>query len=99
MAYDPPLDLGVQRYVEILNAAGIETFESCDGSPGHTYPEATVRFYGQQPEGFRALAVALTHNLPVAQLRRIWRVIDREPTGPLWEMTFTVLQRPSDPAH
>jgi hypothetical protein len=88
MNYDPPLDAEIQRYVEILNAAGIETFESCHGGPGHAYPEPTIRFHGERAEGFRALAVALQHDFPVAALRRIWRVIDREPTGPSWEMTF-----------
>jgi hypothetical protein len=82
MTYDPSLDAEIQRYVETLNAAGIETFESCQGSPGHSYPEPTIRFHGERAEGFRALAVALQHNFPVAALRRIWRIIDREPIGP-----------------
>jgi hypothetical protein len=88
MTYDPPLDPEIRRYVETLNAAGIETFESCQGSPGHSYPEPTIRFHGERAEGFRALAIALQHNFPVAALRRIWTVIDREPTGPSWEITF-----------
>jgi len=88
MIYDPPLDAEIRHYVEILNAAGIETFESCQGSSGHSYPEPTIRFHGERAEGFRALAVALQHALPVAALRRIWKVIDREPTGPSWEITF-----------
>ena len=32
--------------------AGIETFESCPGGPGHAYAEPTVRFYGDRSEGF-----------------------------------------------
>jgi hypothetical protein len=40
-------------------------------------------------EGFRALAVAVTHRLPVAELRRYWQVnIAGEPEGPHWELTF-----------
>lgn len=83
------LDPGIRDYVDILDAAGVETFESCQGGEGHCFPEATVRFHGERSEGFRALAVAVQRELPVRVLRRYWRV-DRsgEPCGPYWEMTF-----------
>lgn len=87
-AYDPPLDEGVRTYVEVLTAAGIETYESCEGGPGHTYPIPTVRFHGGRAEGFRALAVALQHGFPVDSVRRAWPVVDGEPTGPCWELSF-----------
>ena len=51
-------------------------------------PEPTVRFAGGREEGFRALAVALRHRFPVQAVRRYWAVIDGEPSGPNWEMTF-----------
>jgi hypothetical protein len=86
--YDPPLDPGIEREVESLRAAGVETFESCQGGAGHAYPEPTVRFYGDQAEGFRALSVAIKSGLRVAALRRAWPIIENEPTGPWWEMTF-----------
>ena len=86
--YDPPLDLGIEPYVRILGEAGIETYESCEGGSGHCYHEPTVRFHGERSEGFRALAVAQTHAFPVSSLRRIYEVIDGEPVGPTWEMTF-----------
>lgn len=86
--YDPPLDPGIRRAVEVLNASGVETFESCDGSPGHAYFEPTVRFYGDRGEGLRALAVAIQAGLNVTGLRRVWPVLDGEPTGPWWELTF-----------
>lgn len=86
--YDSPLDAGIQQYVEILVGAGIETYESCEGGPGHAYPEPTVRFHGDHTEGFRALAVALQHGLPVSSLRRTWTVQDLEPVGPTWEIVF-----------
>jgi hypothetical protein len=82
------LDAGIRAYVETLRAAGVETFESCEGGEGHAMPEPTVRFHGAKPDGFRALAVALENGLPVADLRRSWPVIDGEPTGPYWELTF-----------
>lgn len=85
----PPLDAGIRPYVVALWNSGIETFESCEGGPGHAFPEPTIRFYGGQAEGFRALAVAYQHKFPVASLRRTWPIVEGEPTGPWWEMTFT----------
>lgn len=86
--YDSPLDPGIAPTVLILAGAGIETFESCQGGPGHAFPEPTVRFHGDSSEGYRALAIALKAGLPVLGLRRTWPVIDGEPTGPWWELTF-----------
>ncbi len=86
--YEPPLDKGISGAVELLVAAGVETFESCEGGGGHAYPEPTVRFYGDRSEGFRALAAAIRAGLPVDDLRRVWPIIDGEPTGPWWELTF-----------
>ena len=89
MEFDSPLDSGIKPYVETLVAAGIETYESCQGGEGHAFPEPTIRFHGGSAEGFRALSVALQHGLPVSSLRRVWVLNDREPTGPTWELTFT----------
>lgn len=86
---DSPLDPGVAPFVRALLDSGVETFESCEGGPQHAYPEPTVRFHGDRSEGFRALAVAQRMGLPVASLRRAWPIIDDEPTGPWWEMTFS----------
>lgn len=87
--YDPPLDQGIAAAVQVLRAAGVETFESCQGGNGHAYREPTVRFHGYREEGFRALAAAQLGGLRVAALRRVWDVIDGEPTGPHWEIVFT----------
>lgn len=96
-AFDPagepgfglPLDAGIRRFVLILRSQGIETFESCEGGPGHPYPEPTIRFHGDAGEGWRAVGVCLTYQLPIENLRRFWS-IDRagEPSGPHWEITF-----------
>lgn len=86
---DSVLDAGIAPAVEVLRAAGVETFESCEGGDGHAFSEPTVRFHGERPEGFRALAAAMQNGLPVSELRRVWPVIDGEPTGPWWELTFT----------
>ena len=83
------LDSGIAPYVDVLDAAGIETFESCEGTEGHGFLEPTVRFYGDNSEGFRALAVAVQRELPMAELRRYWQVSRAgEPEGPHWELTF-----------
>ena len=93
--YEPPLDAGIARAVQVLALGGIETFESCQGGAGHAYPEPTVRFHGDHSEGWRALAVALQAGLPVRGLRRIWDVIDAQPTGPHWELVFAPHPRPT----
>jgi hypothetical protein len=82
------VDPRIAPYVKTLREHGVETFESCEGGAGHAFPEPTIRFHGQRPEGFRALAVARTYDMPVGELRRSWPLIDGEPTGPYWAMTF-----------
>ena len=86
--FSTPLDGGIERAVNILLDAGVETFESCEGGDGHAYLEPTIRFHGERAEGFRALSVALQHGLKVCSLRRTWPINDGEPTGPWWEIVF-----------
>jgi len=82
------LDPGIAKYVEGLRSQGVETFESCEGGSGHTYPEPTVAFHGTAYAGFQALGIALEMGFPVRDLRRVWKVDRGEPRGPVWEMTF-----------
>lgn len=83
------LDAGIRKAVERFQAEGIETFESCEGGPGHSFPEPTVRFYGTPEAGWRAVGICLAYGLPIRALRRTWHVLDaNEPTGPHWEITF-----------
>lgn len=86
--FDPPLDPGIKNAVEILCKAGIETFASCQGGEGHVYPVPTIRFYGERQTGWAALAIILMNGIAVDTLRRIWPIIDGEPTGPYWEITL-----------
>jgi len=86
--FNPPLDAGIARAVHILRAAGVETFESCQGGSGHSYPKPTVRFHGNVGAGYHALGIALIHALPVSELRRTWSIEDKCPTGPYWELVF-----------
>jgi hypothetical protein len=86
--FTSPLDPGIAEYVTILRAAGVETFESCQGGPGHALPDPTVLFHGERSAGWHALAVAQEHDLPVMALRRAWQINDGEPSAPCWEMIF-----------
>lgn len=82
------IDAGIEHEVRVLHENHVETFESCQGGPGHGFTEPTVRFHGGDAEGLRALSVALTFGLPVSTLRRYWSIEGGLPHGPLWEMTF-----------
>ena len=82
------IDPGIEPYVQALMDHGVETFESCQGGDGHAFHVPTIRFYGKQYEGFRALGVALAIGLPVMNLRRYWDISGGEPCGPSWEMEF-----------
>lgn len=86
--HDHILDDGIKKYVELLQHAGIETCESCQGGVGHAFPVPTIRFLGDRSEGWRALAIAQQADFPLAELRRVWPILDGEPAGPVWEITF-----------
>lgn len=87
--FSPPLDPGIDREVQTLLDNHIDTFESCEGGPGHAYFEPTVRFHGDQFEGFKAFTIAMQNGLKPTKLSRIWMIIEGELVGPYWEMTFT----------
>lgn len=88
MEFSPPLDKGIEKEVVILNQNGIDTYESCQGGIGHSFPEPTVRFHGENAEGFKAYAIAVENGLKVDELRRSYRVENGELVGPIWEITF-----------
>lgn len=83
-----PLDRGIARTVRVLRAAGIATYESCEGGAGHAFTEPTVRFRGDHAEALRAVAATLDQGLPIAALRRCWGVTCGELDGPWWEVVF-----------
>ncbi len=82
------VDTGIRSAVKALREAGVVTIESCEGGRRHAFAEPTVRFHGDRGEGLRALGVALQNGLRVAELRKVWPIIDNEPTGPWWELVF-----------
>lgn len=90
--HDPDIEMldgGIGKFVERFRLCGIETFESCEGGKGHAYPEPTIRFHGTPEAGWRAVGACLAYGLPIAELRRVWEVLDaNEVTGPYWEVTF-----------
>lgn len=90
---DMPLDPGIRYAVLVLRAGGIETFESCEGGPGHAFPDPTVKFYGSSWAGYRAFAVAMEHGLPVLQLQRVYHCSDGQLAGPWWELVFRAAVR------
>ena len=85
---DLQLDHGIKDAVCIFQEEGIETYESCEGGPGHAYPGPTIRFLGDNSEGYRAYAAALRNGLSVSELRRIWVTEEGNLSGPYWEITF-----------
>lgn len=82
------LDPGIRRAVEVLWAADVHTYESCEGGAGHSYAEPTVRLYGTQAEGWRALAACKDRGLPVRTVQRCWDLDEGEPSGPYWQIAF-----------
>ena|SRR5579864_7641405 len=84
------LDAGIARAVRVLQEHGVETFESCEGGPGHAFAEPTIRFgVGRPEEGWKALAVCLTFGYPVLRLGIYWNIEHRHvPVGPYWELVF-----------
>ena len=87
-SFESQLDEGIRNTVRILIEAGVETFESCQGGPGHSMPEPTVRFHGTIAAGWHALGVCLDNGLPVLALGQYWDINERQPNGPYWQLTF-----------
>ena len=85
---DGELDPQIAPYVTLLNQNGVETFESCQGGKGHAFQAPTIRFHGGKAEGWKALSVAMQHAFPIEALRRVWDIIDNEPSGGHWEMVL-----------
>lgn len=96
------LDEGIRPAVEILSKHGFITYESCQGGKGHTYPEATVRFYGGEYDLLRAYDICEIYKLNLIEGKRIFRkepVYDENKNwlelGPAWtiptnELTFAI---------
>lgn len=82
------LDPGIEPFVAILQAGGIETFESCQGGEGHAFPEPSIRFHGGSWAGYRAFAIAMEHGMPVLSLSLQWHENNGHLEGPHWLLVF-----------
>ena len=96
------VDTGIQRAVVLLNMHNLYTCQSCEGrydvdgkNPAlflneseHCYPEPTIEFEGTPLDGMKAVIILQEHGVKIFDLRRQWRMIDGELTGPLWAITF-----------
>ena len=86
---DMELDAGIRHAVLVLRRAGIETYESCSGEPGHAFCEPTVRFHGGPAAAYRAYAAAIECGLPVFALRPVcFQIENGQLAGPFGEITF-----------
>lgn len=84
--HDNVLDIGIQSPVIILNTHGVDTFESCQGGPGHAFVEPTIRFHGGLGEGMRAFGILSQHGYKCGKVAMYWNVIDGVLHGPYWEI-------------
>jgi hypothetical protein len=82
------LDKGIAPYVRTLWENGIETYQSCEGGKGHSFPEPTIQFHGGYSTGFKAYSIAIYFGLPIDTVRLVWTHQDGLLDGPYWEMTF-----------
>ena len=91
--FEPPwgnLDPLISPIVRVFYEEGAETYESCQGGPGHPFPCPTIRFFGGVSEGLRLVSIALAYDLNPTGLSRIYDIVDKELVGPRWEMTFHI---------
>jgi hypothetical protein len=93
------IDIGILPAVEILRKNGIDTFESCEGGEGHSFPEPTVRFWGNEIDCIRAYDICQYYRLNVSCTRKVFEkeaidpyrkgeYIDLYPNGFIWSKPF-----------
>ncbi len=82
------LDNGIIGVVKVLREAEIDTFDSCQGGPGHASSRPIVWFTGDENEGFRAEAVATEAGFQVFHIARFWYTRQGTRSGPYWEIAF-----------
>lgn len=100
MNFSEFIDAGILPAVEVLNAFGFVTFESCQGGEGHCFPEPTVRFEGDEFALIRAFSLCELYKLNVSNARRVYRktpayINDNTPAvkeiGEIWDKPFNEL--------
>lgn len=89
------LDPGIRFAVKVLHAHGIDTCQSCEGGPGHSYPAPTVDMRGSAHEqpAFAALHHLETYGLEVTSVAQVWNVAQ----GRIHEVVWRVELRKACP--
>ncbi len=84
------LDPGIRFAVRVLHARGIDTGQSCEGGPEHSYDHPTVDLAegSDQRPGFAALAELETYGLRVRDISLVWPVRHGLPTDCFWRITL-----------
>lgn len=89
------LDPEIAPVVHFLVGHGFETFESCQGGPGHCFPDPTVRFHGTEFDAIRAYELCQAKGLLILCVRRVFqkedilsKPKDRYPHGYVWRRPF-----------
>lgn len=82
------IDLGIRFAVRVLHSRGVETCQSCESGPGHSYPAPTVDLLGGPDDaaGFLALAYLHSFGLEVVSISKRWVVKHREPYELIWRI-------------
>lgn len=82
------IDPGIVGAVLVLHDHGIETCQSCEGGPGHSYPYPTVDFIGGPAAGFAAVSIAVQHGLRPRALSHHWPIQGDDLDAPVWRLEF-----------
>ena len=85
------MDPGIRFAVRVLHAkGGIETCQSCQGGPGHSYVQPSIDIIagGQDSTGFAALAALADYGINVDEILLVWNIQNGLPYEKLWRVTL-----------
>jgi hypothetical protein len=82
------MDPGFRETIRILWDNGVETDESCEAREGIATPNLPYAFMAITQRVLGRWPLQCKHGLRVDELRRHWHMIDGEPVGPHWQLTF-----------
>lgn len=80
------LDPGITPAVRLLHGFGIDTFSSCDGSPGHGFRYPVVLFNGDDHAGLHAVWLLNSAGIRTSRLVRTWTLAHDPGATPFWEV-------------
>lgn len=82
------LDPGIRRTVCYLRDHEIDTFESCQGGEGHSWPHPCVHFQGDENAGLWVVWLLEHAGTHVRWLSRTWDLDHGLPRSPYWEVVL-----------